>query len=265
MLAGEKMPRAEVATLVSIIVAATVFVGFEGAEKLTIETVLAWIAILFASIQFFDARSQNRKLEEVAGSMSTRFVGNFPKNLSEIVRIVSQGSRRLDIVVDICAYGHYSAPRLSDEYVSAVREARRERNVEVRMIFYEATQHVTNAKLQFPEVDFQREQQSPRFREYFGKVYPGKRKPTTWDDFLRTMLTEESKLLKELRDDGVKLRSVSDRLPMSLWLEDGEAAVFSFQNPTDRDNELSFGTRDGNLLRTLTQSFEDAWANAKDV
>src|SRR5258707_3582079 len=58
--------------------------------------------------QFADSKNQKLQLNDMAKSMSTRFVGVFPRNLSEIIDLIDRAQSSLDIMVDICAYGQYS-------------------------------------------------------------------------------------------------------------------------------------------------------------
>src|SRR5712692_5266118 len=89
--------------------AAFEFVGF----------VLAAVALLYAMIQFVHARGHSRKMEDIAHSMSTRYIGLFPKDLEDIVQVVKSAGRQLLILADSMGYGQYSNP---DTYRKFIEE-----------------------------------------------------------------------------------------------------------------------------------------------
>jgi hypothetical protein len=99
-------------------------------------------ALVFAGWQFRDARVQESRmefltgsLEAVAQSMSTRFVGFFPKNLSDINDIVLHANQSLDIMTDYVGYGHYSAPDDFESYRMQL-EKLANHGVPIRLLVY---------------------------------------------------------------------------------------------------------------------------------
>jgi hypothetical protein len=226
----------------------------------TVAIVLAIVAIAFAIIQFADAKLQNRKLRQVAGSMSTRYIGEFPKNMAEIVDVVRRAHAKLDIVVDLAAYGHYSDPLQFKGYLDAICEKCRQ-GVQVRMVIYESNLYAQYFNRQFPKDLFSKETQSERFAFFF---YRGRPKPATWEAFCKLMEHEQMEHLTHMTKAGVRVRSLSTEILLSLWLEDREDVVFSFQNATERERELSFRTRDGNLVSSLQRMFESIWEQSAD-
>jgi len=195
--------------------------------------------------------------------MSTRFVGEFPKNMAEIVDVFKRANKRLDILVDLAAYGHYSWPEEFERYAKIIHD-KCEKGVQVRMVVYSRERYDELFCRQFPKDRFDEEMRSERFKFFFHK-YSGLSRPTTWDAFRETITNEQRVHCQNMLKNGVVLRSVSSDVLMSLWLGDQTDAVFSFQNATEREREVSFRTRDSDLIRSLQKTFEMTWEGGKDL
>lgn len=231
-----------------------------------LDTFLAALAIVTASVQFFDSRNQKRKMDEIAGSMSTRFVGVFPKNMTEIIDIVDRASGSLDIMIDICAYGHYSNPLLFLNYVQAIERAVQQRNLTVRMIIYDENQARSDQEASvFGSANFfEEERKSLRYTNFFKKRKNTISEPQSVEEFKKMLASEQRSYTQRFLHDGIEIRTVSEDLLMFMWLDDNQDAVFSFRG--DRgERELSFRTRDGNLLTTLRYVFDQIWVQAKPI
>src|SRR5271165_4317318 len=110
-----------------------------------ITLVLAVAAIIFATVQFFDslylkgrirgvlsneeavlARIAGlvQKTEDVGRSLSSRYVGTFPKNLKQINEVVQRAGRFSMILTDWVGYAMYSAHQDYEEYKRHLRDLR---------------------------------------------------------------------------------------------------------------------------------------------
>ena len=220
-----------------------------------VDRVLAAVAIVFAVVQFVDSRFQKRDMKEIADSMSTRFIGQFPNNMTEVVAVVRQAKTALDILVDVAAYGHYSTPLLFEEFL---KEINTKRKLKVRMIVYHSDIYTKLRLEQFPEKTYEEERRSARYRKFF-EANRRLTEPTTWKGFQDMLLSEQAVHLKTIQNMKVDIRTINDLRFISIWLEDRKDAVFSFQNAVEHEKEVSFRTRDGNLITTLNGVFEEAW------
>jgi hypothetical protein len=187
-----------------------------------VDTVLAILAIIFATIQFVDSRlqehlmkeqrlrmlNQSNQMEGLAKSMSTRFVGNFPLNMSEIVDVVSKTDAKLDIMCDVAAYGHYSQPTLFANYRNHI-QAKRSANIEVRLIVYADDIYERLLSERFAQEKFEAEKKSDRLNFFF-KSNPQHNLPQTHADFLSTLRQEQLSILRSFINSGVKIKTVTD-------------------------------------------------------
>jgi hypothetical protein len=241
----------------------------------TVTLVLALLAIIFALIQFRDSKKQNEKMEDVAGrmndiakSMSTQFVGLFPKNMDSITSVVGKADKQLDIMVDFVGYGHYSDPEEFSRYLAAIKDARQE-GVEVRMLIYgedAALKSQGSQYSQFKEHNFQdKEMKCDRFQHFFGECYPGVKTPQTWCDFNAVIDGFQLDFQRDLLQKGIQIRVVSEMMLMFAWIEDKQEAVFAFLNSGENYRELSFRTQDANLIAVFVDRFESAWTSGKKL
>jgi hypothetical protein len=236
--------------------------AFRTLARLGPADVLAIVAIVFAIIQFIDARIESARMEHLARSMSTRFAGRFPKNLTEILNVVQSADKELLIMADFLNYGSYTAPDLFLALKSAI-EKNCLKGVTVKILRYDDQRAKEALMEQLPVRLFNEDKKSSRFKgfcERHNLVDP------TYEDLIAELLKNQESTEKFLIETaGVKVRVAMDNLPMFLWLEDEEDAVFVFRYPGLPDRGFSFRTRDGSLISNFHQPFESHWNKGKEI
>jgi hypothetical protein len=81
---------------------------------------LAIASILFAAVQFSDSKGLKESTEKILASTTTKYVGNFPDNITKITELIESTCGELDIMADVPGYGMYSNPRAFLEYKNAI-------------------------------------------------------------------------------------------------------------------------------------------------
>lgn len=223
--------------------------------------VLAVLAIIFASIQFVDSLYQRRKMEAIAESMSTRYIGLFPKNLEDIHDVAKLSDRDLMIMADFVDYGQYSNPEAYTKFFQEVSAAC-DRGVTVRFLVYAEPAATEAFRQQFPPDEFDEIKSSRTFRHYFEK-YRGVDKPASYEEFFRILRKRERDIAEHLLDKGVKIRVLPKEERLFFWLADDEDAVFSFENVGAKD-PLCFRTQDAKLIEIFRGIFDAIWNNPAD-
>jgi uncharacterized protein YoxC len=258
--------------------------------------VLAVFAILFAIIQFSDSLALKRRMrrvlsneetllgkvdgvvtaenqlldranvlvkaiEGVARSLSSRFIGTFPKNMKDIVAVVQQADRYALILTDWVGYAMYSNPLEFEGYRRTLNDLRtRPRGgVPVLMAAFNEEGLRKHFGDQFRREDFPLEKEKDRFKTFFDRYHPGRKPPETYEEFLSDLLRIEFELRADLRDVGVAIQELGDRSLILLWMEDGEDAVFCFQTHGGNERGLSFRTREIGLITSLHDIFSARW------
>jgi hypothetical protein len=186
---------------------------------------------------------------------STHFVGMFPGNINTINTLIKNTHRRLIIVADYCAYGHFSNPEGYRAYKRAIIDAARVPQTPQIEIYIYTPEEMRNAThREFSPAFWSDLQNSKRFHDYFqGRSHDGITAPDTLDKFFTVMAQEEEQCVTELQNDGIKvMREISHPLALYVWLRDDEEAVLSIYNyggPIAQEASLS--TRDPSLIATL--------------
>jgi hypothetical protein len=209
--------------------------------------VLALTALFFGYIQFVDAGRQTRKMEDVARSMSTRYLGEVPTDLEDIRDVVSKADHQFVAVASFVSFGRYVRPEAFDRFLQAVKEAKRN-GVEIRLYIYDNEPATKVLESHFPKEEWVHEQNCDRFRAFFS-FFPGIVQPRSHEDFLEMFRRMEDGARSELNDRGVKIYLLSSQERMFFWLGDNKDAVFSF-------DPMCFRTRDARLIETFRDIIE---------
>jgi hypothetical protein len=239
----------------------------------TVTLILAVLAIIFAIIQFGDAKNQLKEaraavdqlrsvtgaLEPLARSVQTRFVGSFPDNMEDMMNVVKSVPDRgqLRVMTDFSGYGLYSKNDLYLQYITELRSARNKRNVYEKVLVYDQALAGAALRKQFTS-DRYNQERNQGFRGFF-RTHPPP--PKDYEDFLSrlTALLEHS--IDEMCSDGIEVRRVpaSRKYLFFLWANSRPQALFAFRNESESYRELSFATIDTNLIEVFRVLFDDTW------
>lgn len=201
------------------------------------------------------------EMRGIAASLSTKYIGDFPKNMNDICDVVGLADRRLDIQVDLVAYGHYSNPEGFKCYVDKIEDfARKSPETSIRLLVYADTNAESSRTGQFGGASaFVEETKSERFRRYFKELYKFPPAPSTYDQFMTYMAGKQEEWRQRLdRYSAIQIRYATFPFRLFLWIEDMEEAVFAFEM-YGKNRTISFRTRDGNLIHTFGALFEHNW------
>lgn len=211
-------------------------------------------------IQRKEMETLTQEMRGIAASMSTKYIGDFPKNMGDICEVVALADRRLDIQVDLLAYGHYSNPEGFKRYIDNLEEfAKRTPQTSIRILVYAEPNAGKSRAGQFGGAEgFQEEMKSERFRRYFKELYKFP-PPATYDQFVDFLAGKQEEWRNRLDCyNAIEIRYAAFPFRMFLWIEDQEEAVFAFEM-YGKNRTISFRTRDGNLIRTFGAVFEHNW------
>jgi hypothetical protein len=225
--------------------------------------VLAVMAIVFGSIQFLDARRHTSKMEEIASSMSTRYVGGFPKDIDDIVDVAGAADREMLVMASFADYGHYSKPDSFERLLEKIHAAL-SRKVSVKFLVYGDDAAAEALKIRYPSEQFSEERLSSRFKHFFSTYYEGIREPSTHVEFLGVLHRKTREVMSDLFDRGVEIRLLEEQERCFFWMEDDEEVIFSFENGAAQGHPLCFRTRDARLMETFREIFEQNWNSSQE-
>jgi hypothetical protein len=213
------------------------------------------LGMLALALAFKQLRDSQRLLSE----MSTQFANVFPYNLSTIIELMGKASSRVDIMVDIVGYGHYSAPEEFTKYQNKIYDLAKD-GVPVRMLVYGKNLTATTRDEQFGgKKCFEDIKKSVSFRRYFKVIRKGYPEPKDYEAFIKILDEKEQAYEEEAIERGANVQSAEEPFRFFLWLIDEAEAVFSFQTHGEHFDEICFRTRDGHLIKTFTRLFSEAW------
>jgi hypothetical protein len=222
-------------------------------DSLDLALVVALVAFGF---DLFHSHLLKKRIEALAKSMSTRFIGRFPKNFHEIIDTISRTDRELLVLVDLLGYCCYSKPVEFDEYVGKLERLRADKGAAIKILVYNETLGDQQLRQQFLESDFSAETGCPRFKKFFQMFPP---EPRSYGDFLDRLKAHEANNIEQARKRGIEIRQLSVSAFMFFWLEDDEDSVFAFDNTGGDERSLSFRTRDPRLIETFRTTFDQHW------
>jgi len=200
----------------------------------------------------------SRYTAQIANSMSTGFIGEFPYNLSTITEVLEQAKVHVEIMVDIAAYGHYSNPEDFLQYFQQLEKLAQAKEVQLRMIVYDEKLNETSRDDQFGgQPRFTAIRDDPKFKQYFAK-HKGDH-PTDYASFIKILQEREHNRKITLQTNEAEIRDSNERFRFFLWLVDDVEAVFAFQICGEHFREICFRTKDGNLIHTFAELFRQAW------
>lgn len=224
-----------------------------------ITVLLAFMALFFGFVQYKDARRHTRKMEDIAKSMSTRYVGAFPKDVEDISEVVSKTDHDFVVIADFVSYGNYAKPAGFERFIQEINAAK-SRGVKVRIFVYDESPSTKALEQRFPKEKWTDECNSDRFKAFFS-FYPGMSCPVSHEEFLNMFRRQERDVRSRLTDKGVNVYLLSSQERLFFWLGDDKDAVFSFESTSGGD-PLCFRTRDGRMIETFQRILRPYVASA---
>src|SRR5882672_269382 len=257
--------------------------------------VLAIASIAFAYVQKLDSSELKDKTEFLLNSTSTRYVAEFPHSIPIITNIVQGACSDLSIVIDVPGYGEYSDPQAFYSYMHSILDLRHRtvqdnfnaghclgktlekggdlaRVPKVRLLLFSPEEREIALRRQLTKDALEKSLADPSGRALFinffrsnpdllrenpenflAKVKDG----SGYEQFISLLLADFADQEKELRKAGVEMRYTREPSIMRVWLQDSEAAAFSFDHSSE--TEIAFQTRDPKLLDNFKEIFEQKW------
>jgi hypothetical protein len=211
------------------------------------------------------AEIQQERLQDLADSLPTRFVGRFPQDLNAITRLLAGAKRKVDILCDFGGYGSFSAPVPFTEYFQEIRRRclsqKEHPRVQIRLVIY--TRRVADEllPLQFDSNEFQNTRQSQEFADFYTAT--GKQPAEKFGDWNSDMWDVEDDYRQALRVAGVQVRVADEPAPVFLWIRDGEELIGSFQS-SRAFADFTFRTSDERFVEFFQRQFDDALETSQE-
>jgi hypothetical protein len=250
--------------------------------------ILAIVAIAFALVQYRDAKAQSLELSRILGnlsvivtelstqtthlrqverSMSTRYLGTFPKYLDEITEVVSGAKDSILILCDLPAYGCFSDPPGSTEYAQAI-ERKINAGVDVRVIFFAAERQKEFLGEFFSVLriaDWERYKYTPENRLRIEQFVERNRQAAglphvtleslTRDDLVTLILAKSAQTFEHKFMPAKESLVTTEEMPVYFWVADNRKAVFTISSRSEGATDYGFRTTSTDLIT----AFSDMW------
>lgn len=240
-------------------------------------------ALVFAAIQFGDARRTIRKVKElgqglkestgrvedlraelvastgkIEEQLSTRRIGEFPDFLPKIVELLSsadKGSESILICCDFPAYAEFSsAPSTYREYADCLQS----RGDQVRLLCLDDAERLTLLSEQIRESEWQdwRTSHAVQLSEYLALHGRGATYETIEHrELLNIFSRRDAETLDEAFADATVF-ATERVMPLYFWIVDGPRAIFSVAQFLPKGAlEVGFYTTDESLISALKGIF----------
>lgn len=204
------------------------------------------------------AQSHASAIDEVKRSLSTRYIGQYPEYLSQIVALIKGAREQIVIFCDCPAYGRFSDPNGWLEYRQEIERKDRQR------VHISITCLNKKSRSQFNREQFAREMKDwdqwkqtavakERIKELLDYHAPSKTIETLSADGFQDLLEEaDSHMLRETFARAEK-RDTGSYMPVYFWIVDRDRAIFSIPSFHEETTEYGFITSDQQLISAFTE------------
>jgi hypothetical protein len=223
-----------------------------------ISVVLALFAILYAWLQTKDMRA-------IQTSLSTRFLGDFPHFVPEIVKVLERAKHSIIIVCDFPTYGLYSAPDFWSAYRSVLDEKMRA-GIKVKVICLEPGIRDQVSRSQFFDnpspakwgtyrKDARNLEKIRNFLIHCGRS--GEELSISLNEFFALLEQQDQETWDTLFQRRAEEHHLtSSQMPLYFWISDKQQGVFAFPTyTTPEKTEYGFITADQKLIDSFLQVY----------
>lgn len=227
-----------------------------------VSLVLTIVALGLAGWQTWAANRQTRHLLDIAGAVSTRYLGTYPGYLPQLVTLLGRVESELLLCSAIPVHGAFRAP---DQWLKMKQQLERilhsPERPHVTAVFADKFSRRDHLVGQFKAelADWDRWRCVPEnvvrikeFAERFG--YSKSIESMSSDNFIDLIeLSAQENIQSTFR--GAKIFYSNSRHPLHIWIADRKAAIFAFPVIAPHFVVHAFWTSDDKLIAALVDTF----------
>lgn len=220
------------------------------------------ITLLLAIVSLIAAHYQLRSMRDIAGSMTTKFVGRFPDHMPEVIRLLESAEREVTILCDLLGYGHYSSPEQCRRYRATILKLSGDVKFNIAIYSPKRADQVAQEQLgkSFEKISSSRTYN--RWLEFYG-ISP-QDAPKNIDEFYDRFKRNYDDQLQCFDMGSIEINQVDQKtIPVFFWIVDERDAVFSFPSLSIDPPEVAFKTSDRSLIEIFQRILVDVSPNAR--
>ena len=234
------------------------------------------IALAFSIWQLVKASKHAKKINLIKESLSTRFIGEFPYYLTDIIDVLTKAKHEIIIVCDVATYGAFSSPKEFLSYRNII-EKKVFNNVKVEITCFNEEKRREIHHEQFKEAreNWKEWAKNPenldKLRKYARFVDPEKIKidnlsKHTYKDF-EDLLSSGTEILFKHHFNGATICQINVNVANYFWIVDGLHAVFAIPTltkPKHGFQTYGFVTSDHRLIKAFL-SLRDRYHKKREM
>jgi len=199
------------------------------------------------------AQAHTNALDVLRRELPTRYIGQFPNYLQQIVDLMDRAERHIVIFCDFPAYGSFSSPRRFINYRQKLEEKLAD-NLPVQLTCLDRDERIKVTRKQFSRPwdqwtrDPQHEEQLKSFLKHHGKTGD-----LSGEDFISLLQEDDEVMLKTMRGAGAEVIEVNKDMPLYYWVIDNQEAIFTITVLSEEVVEYGFRTIDQQLINALSE------------
>jgi hypothetical protein len=218
---------------------------------------LALWQTMLAMKQQSEAEKQTRSIIEIRESLSTKFIGEFPSYMENLIGLIQGAKSCITIVCDYVGYGLFSNREQFLQYSQAIQN-KINANVRVRYILLDKKRRSQLHDAQFEKYTndnnaWERWKDEHRLRlEVFCKFYTCGCTAAAIDNAAFKSALEGAEL--ELLDSifrGGDLREINFQTSVYFWIRDDSEVIFTIPSFSEEAKEFGFRSTDEPLIKSF--------------
>jgi hypothetical protein len=203
-----------------------------------------------------DSKAQLNNLHTIQGSISTRYLAEFPFFIPDIVKLIKEARKEVDIFCDIPAYGQFSARSDWIQYSQALESLNE--NVMITMTCLNPERRVSFYHEQFlQDITWESWREGPVNKERLKHLLAAKHSKETintlTEEAFVEFLEDTNRLMIKTDLARADVREIEAFMPTYFWLVDGTDAIFSIPSFYEEHSEYGFITTDQKLIDALRE------------
>jgi hypothetical protein len=213
------------------------------------------LTVALSLIGFRSARSQVRELGEIRQSLSTRYIGQFPDYIPEVVDLIKTANKEILIAYGQVTFGLFSWREQWLEYRTALEQKLQE-GITVDLLCLDDTQRKTHQMEQFSldKMPWDQKINDAQFKErlqILEKHYSTKNVAHLDRDAFLAVLEDEQKRVLNNEFRTAIITEIDVPFAMHAWVVDSRRAIFTVPNFAEGPSELGFSTSDVGLIKAI--------------
>jgi hypothetical protein len=200
------------------------------------------------------AQAHTKSLDILRRELPTRYIGQFPDYLQQIIDLFGRAEKEIVIFCDFPAYGSFSSPRRFVKYRQGLEDKLAD-NVPVQLTCLNTAGRMKVTRKQFsrkPWDEWIKDPQNDQQLKWFLKHH-NKSNELTGDEFIALLEEDDDGMLNIMRGAGAEVYEANRDIPLCYWLVDNREAIFAIIVLSDNAIEYGFRTTDQQLINALSE------------